>query len=35
MAAVLGQDDLVQRPAGAGLHAGGQRAKDVPGQVKP
>src|SRR5215207_9914038 len=34
MAAILGPDDLVQRPAGAGLHAGGQRAKNVPGQVK-
>src|SRR6266545_2793174 len=33
--AVLDPDDLVQRLAGAGVHALGQRAKNIPGHVLP
>jgi hypothetical protein len=35
VAAVLGADDLVQRLAGAGVDASGQRAKNIPGHVLP
>jgi hypothetical protein len=35
MGAVLGQDDLVQGPAGAGVDALGQRAKDIADHMKP
>ena len=35
VAAVLGQDDLVQGPARAGVDALGQRTKDIPDHMDP
>jgi hypothetical protein len=35
VATVLGAEDLVQRPAGAGLHALGERGKDIGDLMDP